>query len=42
MAYAARIQSKYGINPPSTPPINEDGSNNRLGMDTDAKLSDSW
>lgn len=28
--------------PPSTSPINEDGSNNRGGMDTDAQLSDSW
>ncbi|MEH1912970.1 hypothetical protein [Nostoc sp.] len=27
---------------PSTPPISEDGSNNRGGMDTDAELSDSW
>jgi hypothetical protein len=27
---------------PSTPPINEDGDNNRGGMDTDAELSDSW
>ncbi|MBW4428803.1 MAG: DUF3854 domain-containing protein [Nostoc desertorum CM1-VF14] len=42
VAYAARMQAQYGINPPSTPPINEDGSNNRGGMDTDAELSDSW
>ncbi|MHC5915588.1 MAG: plasmid replication protein, CyRepA1 family [Nostoc sp.] len=41
-AYAARMQSQYGINAPSTPPINEDGDNNRGGMDTDAELSDSW
>ncbi|NEU84672.1 bifunctional DNA primase/helicase, partial [Nostoc sp. UIC10630] len=41
-AYAARIQAQYGINPPSTPPINEDGDNNRGGMDTDEELSDSW
>ncbi|MBE9104858.1 hypothetical protein IQ229_07860 [Nostoc cf. edaphicum LEGE 07299] len=34
-AYAARMQAQYGINSPSTPPINEDGSNNRGGMDTD-------
>lgn len=32
-AYAARMQSQDGINPPSTPPINEDRDNNRLGMD---------
>ena len=41
-AYAARMQSQYGINAPSTPPINEDGDNNRGGMDTDPELSDSW
>ncbi|MCW5319605.1 DUF3854 domain-containing protein [Nostoc sp. KVJ3] len=41
-AYAARMQSQYGINPPSTPPINEDGDNNRGGMDTEEELSDSW
>ncbi|MCC5633373.1 hypothetical protein LC613_38535 [Nostoc sphaeroides CHAB 2801] len=41
-AYAARMQSQYGINAPSTPPINEDGSNNWEGMDTDVELSDSW
>ncbi|MBE8988801.1 DUF3854 domain-containing protein [Nostoc sp. LEGE 12450] len=41
-AYAARMQSQYGINSPSTPPINEDGSNNRGGMDTDEESSDSW
>jgi hypothetical protein len=41
-AYAARMQSQYGINAPSTPPINEDGDNNRGGMDTEAELSDSW
>ena len=41
-AYAARIQTQYGINPPDTPPINENGSNNRGGMDTDVELSDSW
>jgi len=41
-AYAARMQSQYGINAPSTPPLNEDGSNNRGGMDTDAGFSDSW
>lgn len=41
-AYAARMQSQYGINTPSTPPINEDGSNNRGGMDTEAGFSNSW
>ncbi len=41
-AYAARMQAQYGINPPSTPSINEDGSNNWGGMDTDKKLRDSW
>jgi hypothetical protein len=41
-AYAARMQSQYGINAPSTPPPNEDGSNNWGGMDTEASLSDSW
>ncbi|OYE02428.1 bifunctional DNA primase/helicase [Nostoc sp. 'Peltigera membranacea cyanobiont' 232] len=41
-AYAARMQMQYGINPPSTPPINEDGSNNRGGMDTDEADSISW
>lgn len=41
-AYAAIMQAQYGINPPSTPPINEDGSNNRGGMDTDSEASDSW
>ncbi|MBE9052862.1 DUF3854 domain-containing protein [Nostocales cyanobacterium LEGE 11386] len=41
-AYAARMQTMYGINPPSTPPINEDGSNKRGGMDTNEQLSNSW
>jgi hypothetical protein len=41
-AYAARIHSQYGINPPSTPTFNESGSNNRGGMDTEVELSDSW
>jgi hypothetical protein len=41
-AYAARMQSQYGINAPSTPPINESGSNNWGGVDTDEQLSDSW
>ncbi|WP_242055889.1 hypothetical protein [Nostoc flagelliforme] len=41
-AYAARMQSQYGINAPSTPLINEDGSNNWEGMATDPELSDSW
>jgi hypothetical protein len=41
-AYAARMQSQYGINPPSTPTFNESGDNNWGGMDTDAELSDSW
>ncbi|WP_375506823.1 hypothetical protein [uncultured Nostoc sp.] len=36
------MQAQYAINAPSTPPINKDGSNNRLGMDTDEQLSDSW
>jgi hypothetical protein len=40
--YAARMQFQYGINALSTPPINEDGSNNSGGMDTEAELSDSW
>ena len=40
--YAARMQAQYGINPPSTPPINKDGDNNWGGMDTDEQLSDSW
>ncbi|MCC5619704.1 bifunctional DNA primase/helicase, partial [Nostoc sp. CHAB 5836] len=30
-AHAARMQAQYGINPPSTPPLNKDGSNNRGG-----------
>ncbi|MCC5669008.1 DUF3854 domain-containing protein [Nostoc sp. CHAB 5784] len=41
-AYAARMQSQYGINALSTPPINEDGSNNWVGMHIEAELSDSW
>ncbi|MCG6138799.1 MAG: hypothetical protein MET45_30110 [Nostoc sp. LLA-1] len=41
-AYAARMQTMYGINPPSTPPNNEDGNNKRGGVDTDEQLSDSW
>ncbi len=41
-AYAARMQTIYGITPPSNPPINEDGSNNRGGMDGDESGSDSW
>jgi hypothetical protein len=41
-AYAVRMQMQYGINAPSTPPINEDRDNNWGGMDTDAELSDSW
>ncbi|MHC0068676.1 hypothetical protein ACWATR_38420 [Nostoc sp. UIC 10890] len=41
-AYAARMQSQYGINPPSTSPLNEDGSNNRGSMDTEAGFSNSW
>lgn len=41
-AYAARMQTMYGINPPSTPPPNVIGDNNRGGMDTDAELSDPW
>lgn len=40
--YAARMQSQYGINPPSTPTFNESGSNNRGGVDTDEELSVSW
>jgi hypothetical protein len=32
-AYTAIMQTIYGINAPSTPPINEDGSNNQGGMD---------
>ncbi|QFS52282.1 plasmid replication protein, CyRepA1 family [Nostoc sphaeroides] len=41
-AYAARMQSQYGINPPSTPPLNKDGSNNWGGVDTDKEDSTSW
>jgi hypothetical protein len=41
-AHKARMQMQYGINAPSTPPINEDGSNNWGGMDTEPELSDSW
>ncbi|MEH2160513.1 MAG: plasmid replication protein, CyRepA1 family [Nostoc sp.] len=40
--YAARMQVQYGIGTPSTPPLNEDGDNNRGGMDTDEEASDSW
>ncbi|MBW4564996.1 MAG: DUF3854 domain-containing protein [Mojavia pulchra JT2-VF2] len=32
-AHAARMQSMYGINTPSNPPTNEDGSNNWGGVD---------
>ncbi|MCG6138772.1 MAG: hypothetical protein MET45_29970 [Nostoc sp. LLA-1] len=41
-AYAARMQTQYGINTPSTPPNNEDGNNKRGGMDSQDSLSDSW
>jgi hypothetical protein len=41
-AYAARMQTIYGINALSTPPINEDGSNNRGGMDGQKNPYDSW
>ncbi|WP_414545879.1 plasmid replication protein, CyRepA1 family [Nostoc sp. CCY0012] len=41
-AYAARMQTQYGINTQSTPPNNEDGNNNRGGVDTNEQLSDSW
>ncbi|MEH1890291.1 MAG: hypothetical protein V7K92_12820 [Nostoc sp.] len=41
-AYAAKMQAQYGINAPSTPPVNEDGDNNRGGIDTDEELSTSW
>jgi hypothetical protein len=41
-AYTARMQSMYGINTPSTPPINEDGSNNWGGMDGQDNSIDSW
>jgi hypothetical protein len=41
-AYAAKMKMQYGINPPSTPPNNEDGSNKRGGVDTNEQLSDSW
>ncbi len=34
--------TQYGINPQSTPPKYEDGSNNGRGMDADQTLSDSW
>ncbi|QFS51878.1 plasmid replication protein, CyRepA1 family [Nostoc sphaeroides] len=40
--YAARMQSQYGINPPSTPPNEIDGSNNWGGVDTDESSSISW
>lgn len=45
-AYAARMQMQYGINAPSTPPINEDGDNNRGDIDTEVEeveiLHESW
>jgi len=41
-AYAARMQMQYGINPPSTPPKHEDGSNHCRGMDADEELSNFW
>lgn len=45
-AYAARMQTMYGINPPSTPPINVIGDNNCGGMDGEVKevdtLNDPW
>jgi hypothetical protein len=41
-AHKARMQTQYGINAPSTPPLNKDGSNNWGGVDTEKELSDSW
>ena len=45
-AYAARMRTQYGINPPSTPPPNVIGDNNRGGMDGSAELAktlnDDW
>ena len=41
-AHKARMQAQYGINPPSTPPLNKDGSNNGGGVDTDKEDSTSW
>ena len=45
-AYAARMRTQYGINPPSTPPPNVIGDNNRGGMDGSAEvvetLNDDW
>ncbi len=39
-AYAAKMQTQYGIDTPSTPPINEDGNNKRGGVDTNEQLSE--
>ncbi|WP_237088430.1 plasmid replication protein, CyRepA1 family [Nostoc sp. PCC 7120 = FACHB-418] len=41
-AYAARIQAMYGIDAPSTPPINIIGDNNCGGMDGQLDPCDSW
>ncbi|BAZ33851.1 hypothetical protein NIES4074_63650 (plasmid) [Cylindrospermum sp. NIES-4074] len=41
-AYAARMQAMYGVNTPSTPPINEDGSNNCGGVDGQENSDDVW
>ncbi len=36
------MQTMYGINTPSNPPANEDGSNNWGGVDGQDSLSDYW
>ncbi|WP_341532028.1 hypothetical protein WKK05_40780 (plasmid) [Nostoc sp. UHCC 0302] len=41
-AHQARMQAMYGINLPSTPPNNEDGSNNWGGVDGQPNLSKQW
>ncbi|MEJ1937828.1 bifunctional DNA primase/helicase, partial [Nostoc sp. NIES-2111] len=41
-AYAARMQSMYGINAPSTPPVNIIGDNNCGGLDGQIDPCDSW
>ncbi|NDJ25570.1 DUF3854 domain-containing protein [Nostoc sp. B(2019)] len=41
-AYTATMQAMYGINAPSTPPTNKDGSNNWGGMDGEDNLSNQW
>ncbi|BAY41334.1 hypothetical protein NIES2111_57300 (plasmid) [Nostoc sp. NIES-2111] len=41
-AYAARMQSMYGANIPSNPPINVSGSNNWAGVDAQENPTYSW